>query len=365
MSPLPPLDVVRLGRVEYEDGLALQEALAAAVGARNAPDTMLLLEHDPVLTLGRGTHGESANILFPPDYLAARGVTVHETGRGGDVTWHGPGQLVGYPIVDLARARETKDVRRFVRSLEEIMVRTCADYGVAAARDETHTGVWVGKDKVGAIGVRVAKWVTTHGFALNVSPDLSYFDLIVPCGITDRGVTSLTEALGRDVPFEEVEEKLAAHAGAVFGRGIVSREVDQTTVAVAVRRADRLLVLRRAPDRGGFWQIVTGRIEAGESPRDAAARELLEETGLGPEQGVELRPLGYEHAFGLALPATPDGARPRLAREVCFFATVPEGAEARLSSEHDDLAWLPPDEAAARVKYAGHRRALRLAVARR
>ena len=353
-AELPPMDVIRLGRVEYDDGLVMQESLAAAVFAGNAPDTLLLLELDPVITLGRGA--KAANVLFTPEELSARGVAVHETGRGGDVTWHGPGQLVGYPIVNLGRTRETKDVRKFVRSLEEILVRVCAGHSITAERDPANTGVWVGKDKIAAIGVRISKWVSSHGFALNVSPDLSYFDLIVPCGITGRGVTSLAEQRRGDVAIDAVQDEIVTHATAVFGRGLVARDVDQVTIAVAIRRRDRFLVLRRVPARGGFRQIVTGRMEPGETPAQAAVRELREETGLE----VPVRPLGYEHGFALETQAP---SRPMLGREVCFLADVPPGGEARLSHEHDELEWLPLDDALAAVKHSGHRRALKLAAA--
>lgn len=353
---LPPMDVFRLGRVEYDDGLAMQAAFEASVAASASPDTLLLLEHDPVVTLGRGA--KPAHVLFTPAELAARGVSVHETGRGGDVTWHGPGQIVGYPIVNLARTPATKDVRKFVRSLEEILIRVCADFGVVAGRDPENAGVWVGREKIGAIGVRIAKWVSTHGFALNVSPDLSQFDLILPCGIPGRGVTSL-ERLGAGASLDEAQTRIVEHAKAVFAREIVVRDVDQTTVAVAIRRGDRFLVLRRVSARGGFRQIVTGRIEPGETPGEAASRELREETGLSAELGVRVRPLGYEHAFALAV----GEPRPLLGREIVFLADVPAGVEARISDEHDEMSWLPLEAALAAVKHAGHRRALGLAAA--
>ncbi len=206
--------VSRLGRVPYARGLEIQAALVADRQLRRVPDHLLLLEHDPVFTLGRNARRE--NVLFPAEALRARGFEVFETGRGGDVTYHGPGQVVGYPILDLAPDR--CDVHRYVRDLEEVMIRTCADYGVAAGRVEGLTGTWVGHDKIGAIGVRIARWVTSHGFAFNVATDLSAFDLIVPCGIRGRGVTSLERLLGRAVPLDEVMDRLAAHFATVFRR---------------------------------------------------------------------------------------------------------------------------------------------------
>jgi lipoyl(octanoyl) transferase len=212
------LDVRRLGRVSYADGLALQERLVRERQAQAAPDTLLLLEHDPVFTLGRNARAE--NVLFPADDLRARGFDVFEVGRGGDVTYHGPGQVVGYPIVDLSPDR--RDVHRYVRDLEDVLIRTCADYGVAAERVAGRTGCWVGREKIGAIGVRIARWVTSHGFAFNVANDLDPFGLIVPCGIRDASVTSLTRLLGRPVTPDEVMDRLQRHFEAVFAAPAVA-----------------------------------------------------------------------------------------------------------------------------------------------
>jgi lipoyl(octanoyl) transferase len=206
--------VRRLGRMPYAEGLELQARLVAQRQAGEIPDTLLLLEHEPVFTLGR--NASASHVLFPADELRARGFEVFETGRGGDVTYHGPGQVVGYPILDLSPDR--RDVHRYVRDLEEVMIRTCAGYGLSAARVAGLTGCWVGEDKIGAIGVRIARWVTSHGFAFNVDADLTPFELIVPCGIRGRGVIGLADALGRPVPLAEVREALASHLAAVFER---------------------------------------------------------------------------------------------------------------------------------------------------
>jgi lipoyl(octanoyl) transferase len=206
--------VRRLGRVPYANGLDLQARLVADRQAGRIADTLLLLEHDPVFTLGRNARPE--HVLFPEAELRARGFEVFETGRGGDVTYHGPGQVVGYPILDLAPDR--CDVHRYVRDLEEVMIRTCADYGIQAARVAGMSGAWVGDEKIGAIGVRIARWVTSHGFALNVSNDLAPFAMIVPCGIRGRGVTSLQRQLARTVSLADVGPRLARHLAAVFGR---------------------------------------------------------------------------------------------------------------------------------------------------
>jgi len=210
------LNVQRLGQVPYARGLELQEHLVAERQADRIPDTLLLLEHAPVFTLGRNARQE--HLLLGEADLRARGFDVFECGRGGDVTYHGPGQVVGYPILDLSPDR--RDVHRYMRDLEEVMIRACGDYGVRAERVAGLTGAWVGQAKIGAIGVRLSRWVTSHGFALNVGTDLAPFGLIVPCGIRERGVTSLERLLGRPVPLEEVGSCLAGHLAAVFGRAL-------------------------------------------------------------------------------------------------------------------------------------------------
>lgn len=198
------IEVRRLGLITYADGLDLQKTLVEKRKAGEIPDQLLLLEHPPVITLGVKTRNDRANIVAAPSLLEAEGVEVFETGRGGDVTYHGPGQLVGYPILDLKPDR--CDVHQYVRDLEEVMIRTAAAFGVTAGRIEGLTGAWVGNEKLAAIGVRIARWVTSHGFAFNVNTALSHFDFIVPCGITDKGVTSLEKLLGRPIPMDEVSE---------------------------------------------------------------------------------------------------------------------------------------------------------------
>jgi lipoyl(octanoyl) transferase len=210
----PEVEVRRLGRVPYADGLALQRKLVEERQAGRIGDQLLLVEHPHVLTLGVRGDGGRSHILAPPDVLAERSVDVFETGRGGDITYHGPGQLVGYPILDLKPDRQ--DVHRYVRDLEEVLIRVAADYKIEAIRVPGLTGVWVGRSKLAAIGVRIARWVTSHGFALNVTTDLDYFSLIVPCGVSDRGVTSLAALLGREVPREDVEDRVVRHFGDVF-----------------------------------------------------------------------------------------------------------------------------------------------------
>ncbi len=208
------LEVRRLGVVPYGEALELQKQLVADRLAGAIPDQLLLLQHPPVITLGVRTRNGRANVLATPESLAAAGIDVFETGRGGDVTYHGPGQLVGYPIVDLKPGR--CDVHRYVRDLEEVMIRTAAAFGVTAQRVAGLTGIWVGDEKLGAIGVRIAKWITSHGFAFNVTTDLAHFGLIVPCGIVDKGVTSLEKLVGRVVPMSDVETAAAAAFAEVF-----------------------------------------------------------------------------------------------------------------------------------------------------
>lgn len=211
------LHVERMGRIGYTPMLALQEARHAAVLADTSPDTLFLLEHDPVVTLGKNSGLDGAdNLKRTPAELAAMGIEVYRASRGGDVTYHGPGQIVGYPIVKMQDGE--KDIRRFIWNLEEVLIRTCAEYGIVATRVDDLRGVWVGNEKVAAVGVRVARWTTMHGFALNVNTDLSHFDTIVPCGIHDRGVTSLEKLLGRPVAIAEVENHLARHVADVLQR---------------------------------------------------------------------------------------------------------------------------------------------------
>jgi lipoyl(octanoyl) transferase len=209
-----------LGLTPYADALALQQRLADARKAGGVPDTLLLLEHPPVITLGRAAN--RANVLADDETRRSRGVELFETGRGGDVTYHGPGQLVGYPIISLVPDR--CDVRRYVRDLEEVLIRTAADFGVEAGRVAGLTGVWVGGEKLAAIGVRISRWVTMHGFAFNVTTDLSHFEMIVPCGIADHGVTSLEKLLGRQVALSDVAASAAQHFGEVFNRQMLERE---------------------------------------------------------------------------------------------------------------------------------------------
>jgi lipoyl(octanoyl) transferase len=215
------LEVRQLGLVPYAEALSMQRQLVEERRAGRIEDVLLLVEHPHVLTLGVKGDGGRSHVLASAGILAARGVEIHEAGRGGDITYHGPGQIVGYPILDLRPDR--CDVHRYVRDLEEVLIRTAADFGVDAGRVEGLTGVWTGPDrraKLAAIGVRISRWITSHGFAFNASTDLGFFDLIVPCGISDRGVTSLQQ-LGCRGTIAEVGQLIAGHFLAVFDRTLV------------------------------------------------------------------------------------------------------------------------------------------------
>src|SRR5687768_4535037 len=204
------LAVKRLGRVEYSAALAIQKETELAVKNGTQPDTLLLLEHPHTLTVGR--RGNTAGILSSQDLLQARGVTVFETNRGGKITYHGLGQIVGYPIINLSPHRE--DVHRYVRDLEEVLISALSDFGIDAFRIEGLTGVHTSRGKVAAIGVHIARWITTHGFALNVNTDLSYFNLIIAC--EGEPVTSMEELLGREVDMDQVGDRIVIHFADVF-----------------------------------------------------------------------------------------------------------------------------------------------------
>jgi lipoate-protein ligase B len=209
---MTPLAVYQLGCVAYAWAYALQDELQEKRIRGEISDTLLLLEHPPTLTLARGD--DRKYILVGEEVLKQKGVEVFATDRGGAITYHGPGQIVGYPIVDLA-GRE-KDVHLYVRNLESAIIETLAAFSISAGRDPHHVGVWVGEEKIAAIGVKIRKWVTKHGFAVNVNSNLSHFELIHPCGITDRGVTSMKKILGRDIPMCDVNRVLAEKFCRIF-----------------------------------------------------------------------------------------------------------------------------------------------------
>jgi lipoyl(octanoyl) transferase len=235
------ISVLQLGTIDYSTGLRLQERLVALRKEGQIGDVLLLLEHTPVITLGR--NAKAANILASPETLAERGVEVFGCDRGGDVTFHGPGQLVGYPIFDLrgfpstAGKRSTLGAVEYVRRLEEVLIRSCADFGIGAERVPGLTGVWTQGDaqaKIAALGVHISRGVTSHGFALNVNTDLSYFHLIVPCGITSKPVTSMAKELGREVAMQDVVHSVSRNFGMVFGSQILWLETLDALLGHAV-----------------------------------------------------------------------------------------------------------------------------------
>jgi lipoyl(octanoyl) transferase len=220
VPPLRRLQVQRLGLVPYAEAVELQKQLVERRRASEISDQLLLLQHPAVITLGVKSRNDRSHVLETPERLAARGIEVVETGRGGDVTYHGPGQLVGYPVIDLNPDR--RDVHQYVRDLEEVLIRTADAFGIRAGRLPGLTGVWVGNAKLAAIGVRIARWITSHGFALNVGTDLEHFGLIVPCGITDKNVTSMERLIGRPVSMSEVEFAVCRAFADVFDRDLVN-----------------------------------------------------------------------------------------------------------------------------------------------
>ena len=214
------IEVVDLGLTRYRSAWDLQRRIFDLRLRKNIPDVLLLNEHEHVYTLGR--NADPNHLLANDEELMKNGIEVCRIDRGGDVTYHGPGQIVGYPIIDLSGYY--RDVHRYLRDLEEVLIRTLAGYGIIARRDGEFTGVWVGGEKIAAIGVRISRWVTMHGFALNVNTDLSYFERIIPCGIFHRGVTSMQRLMGREVPISGVSRHIVEHFERVFGVEAVVRE---------------------------------------------------------------------------------------------------------------------------------------------
>lgn len=217
-----------LGEVPYGPTAALQEKLREDVRFARGPEHLLLLEHSPVFTLGRSASEDG--LLAGEEWLAERGVEVHHTNRGGQVTYHGPGQLVGYPILNLDPDR--RDVRRFVRDLQEALIRTLADFGIEGRRrdGQSFVGVWVGETKIASIGVHLARWISIHGFALNVSTDLSFFSGIVACGLPGVAMTSIEKLLGEAPPLADVARRAAGHFGDIFDRDLVEFSADKLTL---------------------------------------------------------------------------------------------------------------------------------------
>jgi lipoyl(octanoyl) transferase len=342
----------RLHVVTYENGMKLQQKLVELRQRDEIADQLLLLEHPPVITLGRG--GKLDNLLASPEILDANGVRFFETTRGGDITYHGPGQIVGYPILHLGEGN--RDVRKYVTKLEEVLIRTVAAYGITAERQDGKRGIWVGSNKIAAIGVRIARWVTSHGWALNVSTNLDHFRLITPCGLHGTGVTSIEREIGRHVPVDEVREVLAAHFAEVFARDLVPRRETIRLVKILVHDGPRVLLLHRRRERGDFWQPITGTIEDSEAPLDTARRELIEETG----HAATPLPLDLSQSFLIEshfLEARYPS--PIIASEICFHAELDSRLPIRIDpEEHDEWGWFTFDEAYERIRWTDDREAL-------
>ncbi|MCS6885459.1 MAG: lipoyl(octanoyl) transferase LipB [Acidobacteriota bacterium] len=353
------IEVTRLGLVDYTDSVRLQNAFVEARKQDQVPDQLFLLSHPHVVTFGRNAKKE--NLTATPALLERLGIEVHDTGRGGDVTYHGPGQIVGYPILNLAPDR--CDVHRYVRDLEEVIIRVAVDYGITANRLAGFTGVWVRNEKLAAIGVRISRWVTMHGFALNVNTDLEYFNLIIPCGIKDKGVTSLQKLLHRSVDIAEAESRLIHHFSEVFARPAQELSLEHESVQVVIyddtQPTPQYLLLRRTPQRGNFWQPVTGRIKRkySETPLEAALREVAEETGL---EG-EVQDLNYVHSF-LLEPTLMNKKppRPQINREYSFAMKTKKSPVRLSEKEHCEYAWLSFDEAFCRLIWPGNKHAFEL-----
>jgi lipoate-protein ligase B len=205
--------ILNLDTIPYEEAFDLQKRLVEMRSQDNINDILILLEHPPVFTVTR--KATLKNVLASPDELKEKGISLCKTNRGGDITYHGPGQLVGYPIMDLKE--HGKDLHKYIRNIEEMIIKLLRDYDISAHRDKNNPGVWVGKEKIAAIGIAVkSSWTTMHGFSLNINPDLNHYSLIVPCGITDKGVTSLSKLLGKSISQKEVRERLIQHFQEVF-----------------------------------------------------------------------------------------------------------------------------------------------------
>jgi lipoyl(octanoyl) transferase len=346
-----PCSLHRLDLVTYDNGMKLQERLVELRQRDEIADQLLLLEHPPVITLGRG--GKRDNLLASPQQLDAQQIRFFETTRGGDITYHGPGQIVGYPILHLGE--NNRDVRKYVTKVEEVLIRTVAEYGITAERAEGKRGIWVGNDKIAAIGVRIARWVTSHGWALNVSTNLDHFRLITPCGLQGTGVTSMERQLGRRIALAEVREVLAAKFAEVFERELVPREPSIRLIKVVVHDGDRVLLLHRRPERGDFWQPITGTMEIGESPLDTARRELGEEIGHSAE------PLPLDLAQSFLIESQYLASRhpaPIIASEIVFHTPLDSSLPIRIDpEEHDGWGWFTFAEAYEKIRWSDDREA--------
>ncbi len=340
--------------VEYQDGLRLQEILAREVRARTIPQQLVLLRHPPVVTLGR--HGDPSGVIVGPEVLAARGVELFRVDRGGQATYHDPGQLVGYPILE---AGQIGGARGLVALVEEALAEVLDAIGVEARTREGLPGSWTDRGKVAALGMRLDRGVSRHGFALNLSTAPDAWGLIVPCGLRGEAMVSVRELTGSVPDHRDLVSRIGAAFASRLGLDLEVSGPDLSSVLVLIRRGNELLLLRRTQARGGFWQPVTGKVEHGETTEEAAVREILEETGL---TGVRVRDLGYVHTF----PMEPgirdvDPPEPMFMEEHGFVASAAQGWEPRIDPREHDLArWVTPREAQELLRWRGDRRAVEL-----
>ncbi len=363
-----PAQLRRFSFVFYAAGLRMQKALAEYVADAKNPDQLVMLSHNPVFTLGR--NATSSDIHVSQEFCEQEGVEIQQTDRGGEVTYHGPGQIVVYPICNLAGGRQ--DVGRLVRGLEEAMIRTAAGFGVAADRLKGAPGIWVdtakfkqggGLEKLGAVGLHLRRWITTHGIAFNVAPDLAHFGWITPCGFTDKGVCSLHSLMKDSAPdFETAADHLQQHLCDCLGLHIQpSNPPSQSVNALTWRRGPdgpEILMMLRVPSHGLWWQSVTGMTDPGETYEETAHRELLEETGLTGK----LTPLPLKHSFWVdsSIIHFPD-PEPRFNTETCFHMEVPRDSPVRLAlDEHSEFRWCGFKEAYDLMRWEGSKAALKL-----
>jgi lipoyl(octanoyl) transferase len=347
-----------LGRVHYRAGERIQELLEQDTRLGNRQH-LIALEHNPVFTFGK--NADRSNLLWDKERLILKRIQLFETSRGGDITYHGPGQIVIYPIVNLQKIGIT--LGDFVRGLEESMIRTADRFGIRSQRIKGNSGVWVktnsGFSKLGALGLHVSKWITTHGIAFNVNPELGHYLGINPCGFEDRGVVSIYSLLENDAPsIDEVKNLLVNEIRNQFGLKLLQSPSPTLSISVIVYRETsdgiEILMMRRVPRDGGWWQSVTGMIDPEESKEHAAGREVFEETGLTGD----LIDLDYQHTFVLPKPQL---QLPYIFNvEHCFIFKPSEPLQpVRLSPlEHDSYRWVTVEEAKLLTPWDGMRIAL-------
>ena len=347
----------------------MQDAMVDYIRNGDRPDQILILEHNPVFTMGRSASG--ADIHLTEEFLSRNGLEVHRINRGGQVTYHGPGQIVVYPVCSL-RGGGRQSVSRFVNALEQAMIETARDFGVCAERIDGYPGIWVktkrGPEKLGAVGIHLKKWISTHGIAFNLAPDMSHFQQITPCGISELGVCSLGTILGEECPtWYEASESLADHLTETLAIEAMPVENLSQSISATVWRygtnGPEILMMLRCPSEGKWWSSVTGMVEAGEVPEAAAHRETMEETGLRGK----LVPLDFKHTFWIDpalahnhLEKSGELAEPCFNAETCFQMEVPAGSQVVLNSaEHSEYRWCTPDEALSLIQWDGSRTALK------